>query len=185
MAQTADRDAYLSFMSAFPTGVTVITTVGPAGEPRGCTCSSLSSVSLDPPVLSVCLGRWSGTLSAVLAHRQFGVNLMSARGRSVAELFARQPGPGQFDQVSWRSEGTPPVPRLTWGAIGFAGCRLTATQAVGDHVVIFGEVGIADSGAGVPLLYGVREFAEWPGNPVRGKHLLTIVPPEEAVDGAR
>jgi flavin reductase (DIM6/NTAB) family NADH-FMN oxidoreductase RutF len=182
--QTADQDTYRSFMSAFPTGVAVITTVDPDGEPRGCTCSSLSSVSLDPPILSVCLGRHSGTLAAVRAHRHFGVNLMGAGGRGVAELFARPPTPGQFDQVSWLPDGSAPVPRLTWGAIGFASCRAAATQTIGDHVVVFGEVELADSSGGVPLLYGVREFADWPGNPVRGGQVLTMTR-EDVVDGAR
>ncbi|QYA95672.1 flavin reductase family protein [Streptomyces anulatus] len=149
-------------MSSFPTGVSVVTTVDADGRPRGMTCSSLSSVSLDPPVLSVCLSVTSGTLSSLRSHGRFGVNLLGDSASPVARLFADS-AQYHFDRVPWRPADDSGVPRLGGDTIAFAACRVADTKLVGDHVVIFGEVLDADCGTGNPLLYGRRQFAGWPG----------------------
>ncbi|PVE10036.1 flavin reductase family protein [Streptomyces scopuliridis] len=156
------NEAYRAFMGSFPTGVSVVTTVDEAGRPRGMTCSSLSSVSLDPPILSVCLSVTSGTLSALRAHGFFGVNLLGAQGSSVARHFADSTL-SHFERLPWRPAAGTGIPRLDGDTIGFAACRVTDTKLVGDHVVVFGVVLGADCGVGVPLLYGRRQFAAWPG----------------------
>jgi flavin reductase (DIM6/NTAB) family NADH-FMN oxidoreductase RutF len=183
-AGSADKDVYRSFMSAFPTGVAVVTTVGSCGEPRGLTCSSLSSVSLAPPILSVCLGAWSGTLAALRAHGHFAVNLLGTHGRDVAELFANASS-DHFDRLAWRPAAEAGLPRLCQGTLAFAACRVVATQLVGDHVLVLGEVISADCADGVPLLYGLRQFAAWPGTPARLGWPASAARHEEVVDGAR
>lgn len=146
-------------MSSFPTGVAVVTTIDPAGRPRGLTCSSLSSVSLAPPILSVCLARHSASLRVLREHGHFGVNLLGARGSSLARLFADASVP-HFDRVPWHPVAG--LPRLDDGVIAFAACRVSETRQVGDHVVVFGEMFDSDCAAGAPLLYGRRQFADWP-----------------------
>ncbi|QHY99235.1 Flavin reductase (NADPH) [Streptomyces sp. S4.7] len=161
-AQPVDADAYRQFMSSFPTGVVVVTTVGPDGAPCGLTCSSMTSVSLAPPVLSICLGAWSGTLAALRAHGWFAVNLLDADGRSTAEQFAKR-GVDHFQQVRWQASDVGDTPRLSEHVIGFAACRVMAMQTIGDHTVVFGEVVASDhAGPGRPLLYGLRQFTAWP-----------------------
>jgi flavin reductase (DIM6/NTAB) family NADH-FMN oxidoreductase RutF len=151
-------------MGSFPTGVSVVTTVDPDGRPRGMTCSSLSSVSLNPPILSVCLAVTSGTLSALRSHGFFGVNLLGARGGPVARLFADS-SLGHFERVPWRPAGEAGLPRLGGDTVAFAACRVADAKLVGDHVVVFGEVFGTDCAAGPPLLYGRRQFVGWPEPP--------------------
>jgi flavin reductase (DIM6/NTAB) family NADH-FMN oxidoreductase RutF len=158
-------DAHRDFMSCFPTGITVVTTVARDGTPRGLTCSSLSSVSLSPPILSVCMGLWSRTLAAVRDHGSFAVNILSVHGLAAAEIFASA-APGHFDRVQWRPADVAGLPRLEDTA-AFAACRLIASYEVGDHVVVFGEVIAVACGEDIPLLYGLRQFAAWPGDGFR------------------
>ncbi|MEU5365843.1 flavin reductase family protein [Streptomyces sp. NPDC005925] len=149
-------------MSSFPTGVAVVTTVDSDGRPRGMTCSSLSSVSLDPPILSVCLAVTSGTLSSLRAHGLFGVNLLGDSASPVARLFADS-SQNHFERVLWYPAGDSGVPRLDGDVVAFASCEVVDTKLVGDHVVIFGELVGIEGGAGTPLLYGRRQFVAWPG----------------------
>ncbi|MEU3345277.1 flavin reductase family protein [Streptomyces sp. NPDC006700] len=148
-------------MSSFPTGVSVVTTVDADGRPRGMTCSSLSSVSLDPPVLSVCLTVTSRTLSALRSHGFFGVNLLGAGASGIARLFADS-SLSHFEHVPWHPAGEAALPRLADDAVAFAACRVSDTKAVGDHVVVFGEVLGTDCTGDAPLLYGHRRFTAWP-----------------------
>jgi flavin reductase (NADH) len=157
----AGPDGYRAFMSSFPTGVSVVTTVDGRGRPRGMTCSSLASVSLNPPVLSVCLSVTSGTLSALRARGAFAVNLLGARGSTLARLFADS-SVSHFDRVPWHPAEGSGLPRLGDDVIGFASCRVADAKLVGDHVVVFGEVTGTDSDSGAPLLYGRRRFLGWP-----------------------
>src|SRR5579862_5614416 len=77
-------------MSHFATGVTVVTSVGPDGEPVGTTASAVSSLSLDPPLVLVCFDRASLTLAAVRGHGAFVVNVLAAPQRHLSANFARR-----------------------------------------------------------------------------------------------
>jgi flavin reductase (DIM6/NTAB) family NADH-FMN oxidoreductase RutF len=160
-SRSVDGAAYRAFMSSFPTGIAVVTTMDAGGRPRGLTCSSLCGVSLAPPIMSVCLTTGSGTLRAVREHGSFGVNLLGVDGSAVARLFADSSLP-HFDLVAWRRADGSGVPRLRDDVIGFAACRVVHTQVVGDHVMVFGEMVGSECGDGAPLLYGRRQFAPWP-----------------------
>lgn len=153
-------DEYRDLMSNFPTGVAVVTSLDAGGRPRGMTCSSLVSVTLRPPTLSVCLRNASGTLEAVLAHGRFAVNLLGARGRRTAELFS-SPVPDRFAQVAWRPSSWG-LPWLHEDALGLAQCRLSGTMTVGDHTLVLGRVGAVQLCDDTPLLYGLRRFSVWP-----------------------
>ncbi|MGH3800621.1 MAG: flavin reductase family protein, partial [Pseudonocardiaceae bacterium] len=65
--EQVDVGRFRDLMSSFPTGVSVVTALDREGHPWGATCSSLSSVTLSPPTLLVCLREQAGTLHAVLA----------------------------------------------------------------------------------------------------------------------
>ncbi|MDJ0463796.1 flavin reductase family protein [Streptomyces sp. H27-C3] len=150
-------------MSGFPTGVTVVTTCGADGIPRGMTLTSLCSVSLDPPVLLVCMRTGSPTLDAVLESGSFAVNLLHLRARTTAELFASG-APDRFDRVSWHAQAPAAGPHLLEAAHTIADCSVTAHHEVGDHVVIMGGVMAVSrlGGDQYPLLYGLCRFATWP-----------------------
>lgn len=157
----ATPDEFRTLMSGFPTGVAVVTATDSTGAPRGMTCSSLCGVSLEPPVLLVCLRAGSPTLEAVLGSGAFAVNLLSAGARPTAELFASG-DPHRFGKVPW--EAGPPAagPHLVRDAHTVADCGVRSQQAVGDHVTVYGEIRrVTRRGDRVPLLYGLREFRPW------------------------
>ncbi|QYA99271.1 flavin reductase family protein [Streptomyces anulatus] len=154
-------------MAGFPSGVGVVTTFAGDGSPRGMTCTSLCSVSLDPPILLVCLGTGSNTLKAVRESGAFAVNLLHAQGRPAAELFASG-APDRFDRVAWRAGAGDAGPHLTEDAHIIADCSVVGDQVVGDHAVLMGEVRAAvPVRRERPLLYGLRRFSVWP-HPVDG-----------------
>ncbi|WP_435612839.1 flavin reductase family protein [Streptomyces sp. bgisy159] len=163
----ASATAFRTLMSAFPTGVAVVTTYGDDGRPRGLTCSSLSSVAAEPPTLSVCLTTRGETLRALRAHGSFAVNLLHHGGQRAAQVFAR-PADNRFGQVAWRASPGAGLPWLVEDAFALAECTVSGLSEIADHTVVIGEVtGVAQE-SGVPLLYGARGFAAWPGGTVPG-----------------
>jgi len=138
----------------------VVTTIDRHGRPRGLTCSSLSSVTLDPPTLLVCIHARSGTLQALRGHGSFAVNLLHARGRRAAEVFS-SPAAERFAEVSWRPSRLGGLPWLARDAFALAECVVTRMLRVGDHSVVLGEVTDIVHAADMPLLYGMRQFSAW------------------------
>ncbi|MFE1291249.1 flavin reductase family protein [Streptomyces sp. NPDC058751] len=154
---------FRSLMSTFPTGVAVVTTMGPTGRPWGMTCSSVTSITTDPPTLLVSLRRGSPTLTALQQCSTFAVNLLHHRGRPAAELFSSG-DPDRFDRVAWRGGSGLGGPHLLDDAHAVADCRVDRTLSVGDHVVVFGEVFRIERHQPAPprpLLYGLRQYRSW------------------------
>ncbi|MEO3975600.1 flavin reductase family protein [Streptomyces sp. CAU 1734] len=148
-------------MSAFPSGVGVVTTTGRGGRPVGMTCSSLSSVTLNPPTLLVCLRSGSNTLAAVRESGAFAVNLLGREARSTAELFASGAA-DRFSRVHWTLDREAAGPHLDLDAHAVADCTLSRAVEVGDHMVVLGEVRrVSWDENPRPLLYGLRRYADW------------------------
>jgi flavin reductase (NADH) len=158
---TVIDEPYRTFMSGWPSGVSVITATDAAGTPRGLTCTSLTSVTLRPPTLLVCVNRYSGTLTAIKQRGMFGVNLLHAGAQKAAMVFA-SPDADRFAQVRWRPSATHSLPLLVDDASAMAQCALAAAYTVGTHEVLFGEVhGIVVLHRRAPLLYGLRRYWDW------------------------
>lgn len=155
-------DGFRAMMGRFPTGVAVVTTIDVDGTPRGMTCSSVCSVTLEPPTLLVCLRNGSPTLDAILRSGTFAVNLLHDRAQSVAQLFASG-DPDRFDSTEWVDDPTTAGPHLAGDAHTIADCAVTRAEPVGDHVVVFGEPHRVTEHHGPPLLYGLRSYHAWPG----------------------
>lgn len=158
--RSCDIQCFKSMMSAFPTGVVVVTTRDPAGEPRGLTCSSLVSVTLRPPTLLVCVHNNSGTLAAIVERAAFAVNFLHCEAQAAAELFAAGL-PDRFERLHWRRTPSLGLPHLYRDAHAVAECRLSDTHEVGDHTLVLGEVVDATVDDHPPLLYGLREYRRW------------------------
>ncbi|MET7395833.1 flavin reductase family protein [Dactylosporangium sp. NPDC005572] len=173
MGSASITEEFRGFMSAYFTGVTIVTSVDAGGRPHGLTCSSLTSVTLDPPTLLVCLDERTGTLRAVRERGAFAVNLLHEGGTPAARLFASASA-SRFEQVAWRAAATG-LPWLVEDAYGVAECDVADLVPVGDHVVVFGLVRQAvltggpggGSGTDRPLLYGRRGFAAGVAGAVR------------------
>ncbi|MGW1818026.1 flavin reductase family protein [Streptomyces sp. NPDC002125] len=154
-------DGFRSMMSTFPTGVCVVTSLDREGSPWGMTCSSVCSVSLDPPTLLVCLRAGSPTLAAIREQGGFAVNLLHEEARGTAELFASG-DPHRFDLTPWVQDPFAAGPHVVRDAHTVADCAVVLTQQVGDHVTVFGTTRrIVRQSTEPPLLYGMREFRRW------------------------
>ncbi len=148
-------------MSAFPSGVSVVTALDEKAVPRGMTCSSLASVALDPAVLVVCLRAGGPTSDAVLGSGRFTLNLLHEDARDVSDLFASQ-RPDRFERVVWRLPLGASGPHLTEAALATADCTVVRAVPFGDHTAVFGHVTrVAHTDTAAPLLYGRRRYARW------------------------
>src|SRR5688572_823435 len=146
----ADPDSFRRALGAYPTGVTVVTAVGPGG-PSGATANAVSSLSLDPPMMLACLDRGSRTLTSVRAAGRFGVNALAAGQEDLALRFAsKDPEPAKWEGVEWSERlGSPRLETaLMWVA-----CELRDLIDGGDHLICTGSVLEADSRDGQPLLF--------------------------------
>ncbi|MFF2810207.1 flavin reductase family protein [Streptomyces sp. NPDC058000] len=167
-------DGFRSLMSAFPAGVAVVTTYGSDGEPRGLTCTSLASVTAEPPILSICLTTRGETLQALCDRGAFAVNLLHDRARHTAEVFAK-PVADRFAHTEWQPSPEVGMPWLTDDAFATAECEVTHLAEVGDHTLVLGLVTGVVRRAGAPLLYGAHRFASWPGGELPGLHHSTAL----------
>lgn len=149
------RDA----LSHFATGVTVITSLGSAAEPVGTTASAVSSLSLDPPLLLVCLGRASTTLAAIRRHGAFAVNVLAAAQHELSGHFARSGAAASWASVSHRvsRHGLP----LLTGALASVECAVERCVDGGDHEIVIGRVRGLDvtSGNHEPLVHYRGSYA--------------------------
>ena len=148
---TIDRDLFRRVLGHFVTGVTVITTRDAAGRPAGLTANAFASVSLDPPLVLVCVDRGSDTHDIIAGSRVFAVNVLAAAQEAVARRFADDDRERRFDGLGW-SEGRSGAPLLD-GVLAWIDCRLHATAEGGDHTIYIGEVVDAAARDGTPLLF--------------------------------
>jgi flavin reductase (DIM6/NTAB) family NADH-FMN oxidoreductase RutF len=136
-------------MGRFATGVAVITTQH-NGQRHGMTVNSLTSVSLDPPLLLVCFSRGSRTARAVSEAARFGVNVLSARQEAISNHFARR-GEDHFADVPL-DEGPLGVPLIS-NAIAHIVCTVASETDAGDHVVVLGNIVDIRHREGLPLCF--------------------------------
>jgi flavin reductase (DIM6/NTAB) family NADH-FMN oxidoreductase RutF len=161
-ATEATPDTFRTMMSGFPTGVCVVTTTDGEGAPRGMTCSSVCSVSLEPPTLLVCLREGSPTLESLMKTGSFAVNMLHENAQESAELFASG-DPERFDRTQWELTPGSGGPHLVRDAHTVSDCDVVLTQRVGSHVTVFGVARrITRRNIQPPLLYGLRQFRAWP-----------------------
>jgi flavin reductase (DIM6/NTAB) family NADH-FMN oxidoreductase RutF len=141
-------------LGSFATGVTVIT-VDYEGEVHGMTANAFSSVSLDPPLVLVCVDHRARTHAHLHAKKRFGVNVLAEDQRMISEYYARvaqdhgqaeREAGARFDRTA---HGTP----VLNGALAYLECRLHTAQGAGDHTIFIAEVEEVVVRGGDPLLY--------------------------------
>lgn len=187
-----DPATFRAIMSAFPTGVAVITSYDDTGRPRGLTCSALCSVSMDPPLLLLCVNGGSGALRAIRESDGFVVNFLREGRDWLSQLFA-SPSADKFSQVAWQRSAATGLPWLPEDTIAHADCRLVSDVEAGDHAILIGLLvsGSAPVDSAQPLLYWQRTYASWPGHeasfvdtgrPVHQTAVVATVVPTEPPD---
>lgn len=148
---TFDARAFRQCLSAFATGVTVITASDDAGQLAGITVNSFSSVSLDPPLILWSLGLSNSSLQHFRDSTHFVVNVLSSEQRWMSDQFAR-PHTDKWRGVEYRLND--------WGSPVLAGvmaalhCEKVETVLAGDHVICIGRVRRIEQRDGLePLLF--------------------------------
>lgn len=161
------ENLFKNVMGNVPAAVTVVTALDGDGSPAGLTVSAFSVVSLDPPLVLVCVDRGSQTLPAVREGGRFTVNFLAAGSEDLAIRFASK-NPRKFDGVLTRPApapaGVPPPygPILTGDACGYALCDVVQAVEAGDHWIFVGQVHDAGLWKGrAPLIYCRRTFSTW------------------------
>ena len=135
---------------SFVTGVTVIATREADGTPRGFTANSFSSVSLDPPLLLVCIAKSALSLRVFQEAPCFSVNILEQSQAEVSRIFASQVA-DKFDLVAWE-KGASEIPLLR-GSLARFTCETDRQIDAGDHAILLGKVVGFDYQNGTPLSY--------------------------------
>lgn len=140
----------------FLTGITVVTTRDQDGSPRGMTANSFTSVSLDPPLLLVCIGKAANSFPAFNSTDNFAVNVLHERQKDVASVFASR-STSKFDAISHDTvhTGAPVLSdSLTW-----FDCTIHDRVNAGDHVILIGRVRAFGTSPASPLGFCRGRFA--------------------------
>lgn len=163
-AQTLDAREFRNTLGHFCTGV-VIATGCVDGQPAGFAAQSFSSVSLDPPLVSLCPAKTSTSWPRLRDSGSFCINILSAEQQAVCDVFARS-GIDKFAALAWHS-GVTGSPVLE-GVLAYVDCDLEAEHDAGDHTIALGrvrDVRILDPEASPLLFFRGRfgHFEEWQG----------------------
>ena len=145
-------------LGTFATGVTVVTAIDEQGNPRGFTANSFSSVSLDPPLILICLASGAASCPVFTNSKRFCVNVLGEDQQDIAALFA-SPSDDRFEKVAWRPcNGGSPIIK---GAISWFGCERHNVIEAGDHVIVVGKVVEYESSSRSPLIYCSGSYVEF------------------------
>ena len=152
-----DPDAFRALMGRFATGVTVVTATDAEGNDRGMTVSAFASVSLQPPLVVVCIDETASMHETLVSGEYFGVNILSSTQEAIARRFAAT-GAQQFEGIGYRN-GENGVPILN-DVLAFVECRRISSTRGGDHTIIIGETLAGSLIDARPLLYYRGGFAQ-------------------------
>jgi flavin reductase (DIM6/NTAB) family NADH-FMN oxidoreductase RutF len=143
-------DEFRRLLGHFASGVTVVTTTDSERRPTGLTVSAFASLSLDPPLVLVCVDHKSQTYPWLIETGRFAVNILRLEQEAVSRRFASQ-RLDKFDGVPYRL-GAGSLPVLE-EALAHLECRTVATHVEGDHTILVGRVEGGQVAEGQPLLY--------------------------------
>jgi 4-hydroxyphenylacetate 3-hydroxylase, reductase component len=132
----SDVRAFRRALGHFATGVTVVAAQS-SGRPFGMTANSFASVSLEPPLISVCIARTAGSFARFLDASHFAVNVLASEQLDIANRFV-QSGIDRFSQSRWRA-GSGGAPVLMDVCASFE-CAREVVHEAGDHVILIGRV---------------------------------------------
>ncbi len=148
------RDEFRHALGRFASGVTVVTTKDAEGNLHGITVSAFCSVSLDPPLILVCIDKNTGSHYALGQTDSFVVNILRDDQQYISDRFASYL-PNKFEVVEYHS-GIDDLPVLE-NVLANLECRLVNAHDNGDHTIFVGEIEKATVNDGKPLIY-------WHGN---------------------
>jgi len=159
-------DDFRKVLSHFGSGVTIVTTSDADKHPTGLTCSSFASVSLEPPLVLVCVDHKAQSFPALRERGRFAVNILSSGQEAVSRRFATT-------QILDKFEGVPHtvselgLPLLD-GAMAHLECITVSAHVEGDHTIFVGRVERMSVPGGEPLLYFKGRYERFVKEPQSG-----------------
>ena len=145
-------------MRHFPTGVTVVTSFR-EDEPRGVTVSAFASVSIDPPLVLICINREARSYLYISTSKVFCVNFLAGTQRQLAERFSGKMRERQFDGVPYHSGVTGAA--VIEGSVAHLECEVAEEHHAGSHSIFIGRVVSCESRPGSPLGYYNGDFHDF------------------------
>jgi flavin reductase (DIM6/NTAB) family NADH-FMN oxidoreductase RutF len=155
---------FRSTLRHFPAGVTVVTTRDDEGRPCGLTASAFTSVSLEPPLILVCIDHAATAYRAFTEYGWFAVNVLGESQTHLSRRFAASTG-DKFVGLAFR-EGLARLPILE-DVVASLECRVVHQYAGGDHTIFVGEVEAAAVRGGPALVYFRGSYHGLEGNDSR------------------
>ena len=149
------QDEFRNALSRFASGITVVSAISADGRLHGITVSAFCSVSLDPPLILVCIEKTTGSYQALKDSKKFVVNILSEGQSDISAHFASEI-PDKFDLMDFET-GNNGLPVLKDVAVSLE-CRMTAAHDAGDHTIFVGEVDDVKVNDVRPLVYLHSEY---------------------------
>jgi len=141
-------------LGQFATGVTVVTVERASGRVHGMTANSFTSVSLDPPLILVCVDQKAQLLQLLKDRKRFGVSILKDDQEAISEYFAQTEESAEVEaRLGIRYRWTETRIPLLEDALVHIACGVVASHVAGDHTVFIAEVESAEIYDGEPLLY--------------------------------
>jgi len=152
------QDDFRTALRRFPTGVTIVTTLLD-GKPKGFTANAFSSVSVDPPMVLICVNRQARSHPIIAAAGRFCVNVLALEQADLARRFATKGAHDPFSDIAYHIEnsGSPVID----GSLAYLDCNLAEEHSVGTHTIFIGEVVATGASDGAPLGYFNTDYRDF------------------------
>ncbi|WP_217569790.1 alpha/beta fold hydrolase [Mesorhizobium sp. GbtcB19] len=149
-APAFDAMEFRRALGSFLTGVTIVTTIDETGDPRGFTANSFTSVSLEPPLVLVCIAKKALGHQAFSTSRGFAINILAEAQKAASGIFASKAA-DKFASVAWQP-GQTGNPRIE-GSVAVFDCDMEQLVDAGDHSILIGRVHDFTHNGAQPLGY--------------------------------
>ena len=155
-------DEFRQVLAHFASGVTIVTTSDSEQRPTGLTASAFCSVSLDPPLILICVDHKSQSYPHLRESGRFAINILHQGHEQLSRRFASS-RLDKFDGVPF-TLGSLGVPLID-AALAYLECRSVSAHVEGDHTIFVGRVEAVGVGEGDPLLYYRGRYHRLSGDP--------------------
>lgn len=151
------NEEFRAALGRFASGVTVVTSRDAAGVDHGITVSAFSSVSLDPPLVLICIEKTAGSHHVFIESKRFAVNILTAAQQDVSDRFAFRLE-DKFEGIGLtRGEGGVP---LISDCLAHIECSVVNEFEGGDHTIFVGRIENIRTTDGEPLIYWIGRYRE-------------------------
>lgn len=158
---TITPEEFRRVFGSLPTTVAAVTTRDETGLPTGTTTNTVTALSLDPPLLLVCLDLTSATLAAIRKHGSFAVNFLAESGIDISRELALKAA-DKFTRVRNAAvEGLAGSPVFTEDVVAHAECVLHQEITAGDHAILIGLIADSTVHERTPLMYRHGTYSSW------------------------